>query len=970
MLVVVVTLVSIVVGGPGRATAAAAASPPPGSGSAHPRVQYSPGQEPMLRARLAREPYRGLFIDEHQRAVAMNASPLGDMSIATQRSLSRAAKILAFEYALDRTVIGGVIVPFADDASRQAQGARVQELLLNLYPRDRMAVPAPLGGFDRDINTSEEIVNYATAFDTMLGTTFDFGASRATIVDLLAAVTSELHANYVDPSTANNAANLNQNNHRTKSGASMAIAAVVLADDVPAAADWFDDGVLFVDDMLRYVLVTGDGAYSEGPFYYAYTMQNLAPLMSIWDRFLGAGSWTARGIAVPSPGRSTLFQRTQRWMFDTTLPDGTMAPIDDANPGRSYDFGLLPADLPDASAGYWRWADTPQSYYDDGSVEQGPDTIVAYDDGIAPDPPRWSPTQFYVEGGTASLRSAWAKDAMMTMVLGEHDTASEFGRDRTGVGRYPESHEHADGASFMLNAFGQRLALDPGYLNFTNHAKVNKPQDHNMILVDGAGPPDYLTASFNWSTDPLGRPPAEGQATLFDTLDSPGLDATSVVTNYRNTEITRRFLQADDRYLVVADSAAGTGSSLTWMLQGNGGGTSGGTFQATTLGGRWEIGGARLDSAVAVVGQTPTLDTVLSTHEVPYGEERTHNALRATVTGGSADTLELLYPTATGTTPPAIQRTDSTGRTDLLLTDTTEDRRLTATRIGATSAGMQVVDEHLDGSLRLAYGDDITSLDHDDMHVETASPGTLGVRLGSGTASVVADTGDPTVDIAGLGFTPTTVDGACKATTANGITTVTLNRERRIELRTDGGNARPSADAGPDQRVAVGSTVVLDGSASCDAEGSSLTPSWDLVSAPAGSAWSLSDRGSFHPHLAADRPGPYRIRLKVTDAQGGVGLEREVLIIAGPRCGDGIDNDHDGLIDSDDANCDGTDPVPPTTTTSTSTTTSASTTVPPSADTTAVTPQSTAPDQPVPPSTPVVVAPLAAAVEASPRFTG
>ena len=75
----------------------------------------------------------------------------------------------------------------------------------------------------------------------------------------------------------------------------------------------------------------------------------------------------------------------------------------------------------------------------------------------------------------------------MAVVLGEHDTASEFGRDRSGVGRAPQSHEHADGGSFMLNAFGQRLALDPGYLTFTTQSLVNKPEDHNMVLVDGQG---------------------------------------------------------------------------------------------------------------------------------------------------------------------------------------------------------------------------------------------------------------------------------------------------------------------------------------------------------------------------------------------------------------------------------------------------------------------------------------------------
>ena len=66
------------------------------------------------------------------------------------------------------------------------------------------------------------------------------------------AVTGELYTNYVVPATAANAAALNQNNHRTKSGAAVAIAAVALGGDVPAAEGraWWDWGSAEVDDIL------------------------------------------------------------------------------------------------------------------------------------------------------------------------------------------------------------------------------------------------------------------------------------------------------------------------------------------------------------------------------------------------------------------------------------------------------------------------------------------------------------------------------------------------------------------------------------------------------------------------------------------------------------------------------------------------------------------------------------------------
>ncbi|MCB0971979.1 MAG: heparinase II/III family protein, partial [Acidimicrobiales bacterium] len=496
-----------------------------------------------------------------------------------------------------------------DAAARDAAGDFARDVLVQIHDRSRLAVDPPVGGWDRDISTSEEIVNAATAYDLLLGAGYDLGADRAEIVRRLASVTDELRTNFVDLSTAGGVAQLHQNNHRTKSGAAMAVAAVALGGDVDdeLARRWWDTGVDLVDDVQRHVLITGDGAYAEGPFYYRFTLQNLLPFLDAWERHLGTGSWTtADGLTVPFLGDRPQFARTQRWMLDLTLPDGTLAPIDDGNPGRSSYFGALPSTLPTAAAGYWRWADTPQPLETDGNVDLGPEAIVAYDLALAPAPPTWAPTQFYVEGGNAVFRSAWSDDATMALVLGEHDTASEFGRDRTGAGRYPQSHEHAEPGAFLLEAFGERLALDPGYLSFSEHDEVNRPEHHNVVLVDGAGPADYLDASFAWADDPFGRPPAEGQATIAATLDSGSLDAATVATAYRGATIARRFLFGDDRYLVVADAIdADPGIELTWMVHGNGGGTSGGTFEATATGGRWTIGGGRLDAAIASTAGTP-----------------------------------------------------------------------------------------------------------------------------------------------------------------------------------------------------------------------------------------------------------------------------------------------------------------------------------------------------------------------------
>jgi hypothetical protein len=78
-------------------------------------------------------------------------------------------------------------------------------------------------------------------------------------------------------------------------------------------------------------------------------------------------------------------------------------------------------------------------------------------------------------------------------------------------------------------------------------------------------------------------------------------------------------------------------------------------------------------------------------------------------------------------------------------------------------------------------------------------------------------------------------------------------------------NVCPTADAGPDETVSVGDTVVLDASGSTDAEGDSLIFMWSLVSIPMGSTATLSDPTVVRPTLTVDLPGKYVVEVVVSD---------------------------------------------------------------------------------------------------------
>ena len=77
--------------------------------------------------------------------------------------------------------------------------------------------------------------------------------------------------------------------------------------------------------------------------------------------------------------------------------------------------------------------------------------------------------------------------------------------------------------------------------------------------------------------------------------------------------------------------------------------------------------------------------------------------------------------------------------------------------------------------------------------------------------------------------------------------------------------APPVANAGPNQTIAVGSVVNLDGTKSTDSDGAPLTYTWSFVSLPTNSTAQISSPRSPTPSFVADKPGTYIVQLVVND---------------------------------------------------------------------------------------------------------
>ncbi|WP_372870589.1 PKD domain-containing protein [Shewanella sp.] len=81
-------------------------------------------------------------------------------------------------------------------------------------------------------------------------------------------------------------------------------------------------------------------------------------------------------------------------------------------------------------------------------------------------------------------------------------------------------------------------------------------------------------------------------------------------------------------------------------------------------------------------------------------------------------------------------------------------------------------------------------------------------------------------------------------------------------------NTLPVASAGSDLAAEAGQSILLDGSASFDADGDSLSYQWALLNRPSGSNSQLSDAASANPTLKTDVVGDYVVQLVVSDGKG------------------------------------------------------------------------------------------------------
>ncbi len=650
----------------------------------HPRTCLVPEELEVIRSRLDREPYRSQV--SRLVTLAQVETDLDDHGPYPELSKANAARAAAWLFFMDRTVDeSGDVVPFEDEAARDAMGERAVTYLLAMYTESRAK---GFIDFVEDIFTAQELHLWAEAVDLLLGADRDvLGDDRDAVVQNVADLTADFYADFAIENWI--ACRTLVNNHRTKSAAALGLAAIALngeafeaveADGRYDPAAWIDFAVRATDLTFGDILDDEDGGYQEAGSYLSYSGIDLAAFLWAWHRYTGGADYVMafdepippyyvlgaeQPYTLPDMWTGPVLADTLLWAIRTQLPDGTMPPFDDCTPGSRMFFGVFVGDGFE-NAGLHRWAWELNGQSAGGSTDVAPLILAAYDDSIAPASPDdlgLHRHQVLPYAGQVIFRSGWETDATYASMMCEHGRAAAVSRTRWGqLIDGAAGHEHPDGTSVMLYAGGESLILDAGYLGWGDHEKVWAPSNHNLILVDGEGPampvlsvppfaegPDGDLVLTDYSVEGGWTASGDGLAYLVASdIGAEGIALAEATTDYHHrvpdTRIWRRMALVADRFMVLHDRVEVDDvapHTLTHTLHTHCGGSSGGTFESTGHGATCTRDGARLTLAVlSPLDETRT--TREDIHDEGHWLELTHTVVETSVETDGEQPAEFL----------------------------------------------------------------------------------------------------------------------------------------------------------------------------------------------------------------------------------------------------------------------------------------------------------------------------------------
>jgi hypothetical protein len=604
----------------------------------HPRLFFDAADIPLLQLRIGATSgvYAGLWSTLQARCAATPPPVATDGTYGLAGQHERAT--ICEACALEALLTGNAL------AAEKAAG-----LMAASFPDPSYINDGLVQAEKWDLYEAEALVSFCSAWDFLAGLPPSIlsGASRDAARSGLEQRIDTFRAMIHEGATYLLLA-VSSNNHLMKVFGALGLCAMSL-NDRPTSGPDLAEAYAGLYYLLTEFQSVPEGGYAEGWNYLVYGSQSFLQLIAAHHRFANGSPqpYTDPGLLTagsPHEGKEELYDDlavnpTLKAVFTmavrSALPDGLTVNTDDANPS-ALPGGVL-AWLFDDPRFLWNWR-MPAVGLSSSRLESL--TLAVHDDAVPSAAPEWQLDGSFPEAGFALFRNDLAPEAILLVLQGEHGTVSSHG----------QGHEHPDPGSFLLAAYGEHLVLDPGYINWDHHELVMYGKDHNLVAVDGQGPPTGIAGlvTNNAFLSPLDQA-------------QPWASHVTVTTDYAGADFARRVVRIKGLYFVVEDvvsssQGSATPHEYTWQLNGNGGGdTPDGSFTLLPHGGRWDRPAASLLVAAASADGEPSVSSRLEEHALAWGAWASHEMLEvAVIASAPVGFLSVVFPVASGGDEPVI----------------------------------------------------------------------------------------------------------------------------------------------------------------------------------------------------------------------------------------------------------------------------------------------------------------------------
>ncbi|MCD6329267.1 MAG: heparinase II/III family protein [Candidatus Cloacimonetes bacterium] len=511
-----------------------------------------------VKARVTVEPYLSIYND------IKTKSDVDYAACTTEVQKAVVARCAAFRFFIDEvTEYGDKAVDYLLVMQRESY-ANLEEQYKNI------------------LWDSEMLSLACIAYDFLKGNDYNFAGVEATVRAKIQDIAADMYYDLVSSSPWSGLHLMwqvgfgEQINYGVKFASALGMCAIVLNTETTSDTDkqpqtWIDYAMQKTDLQFNDWLVNEQGMWAEGPHYLTFTASSFLPFALSHNNFVNGQSEDYGGEFLPPLTQNANFQAITEWGIKIRQPNGARPNFDDSFLNPFFFNGMLaPIYTNDVLA--WDFVDSSEPYFvgatsDNINVEM----ICTFDDTAFPGttPPDFPPTQIMPDAGQAVFRSDWGEDAVYMCALAENGQAREGGH----------THEHPDNGSFIIYALGELLAMDSGYISWDKRDSVRYAKNHSMILVDGEGPPAATLTT------------AEGtDAIISANYDTDGLDYAQILTNYQDTDFSRMFTFINDSYFTITDMISSSSThDYSFLLHGNGGGSTGNSFSIGTNGSVYSV---------------------------------------------------------------------------------------------------------------------------------------------------------------------------------------------------------------------------------------------------------------------------------------------------------------------------------------------------------------------------------------------